>query len=294
MFKLALTGDRIVIFHNLVLMIKTILKILGGFGTLDGATYPIKALIAFIKNPQLLKYIVIPILVNIVVAIALYSGLLYFGWQIVDGVQGDLTIWINQWIANLPQWLGFLTYLASGLILIIRFLLIIMLLIATGFVLTQFGVLLGAPWYGQLSEQLEKYRTGKVELIELDLVSDLGRAILYELKKLVLIAAVGIPLLLINLFPGIGAVISGVGSFTLTTIIVSMDFLDSCLERRRLKFRQKLKIVLKSLPASGSFGLVCLGLISLPVINLVTIPLCVASGTLFICDRLEMNLPNRS
>jgi len=169
MFKLALTGDRIVIFHNLVLMIKTILKILGGFGTLDGATYPIKALIAFIKNPQLLKYIVIPILVNIVVAIALYSGLLYFGWQIVDGVQGDLTIWINQWIANLPQWLGFLTYLASGLILIIRFLLVIMLLIATGFVLTQFGVLLGAPWYGQLSEQLEKYRTGKVELIELDL-----------------------------------------------------------------------------------------------------------------------------
>lgn len=275
-------------------MIKTVQKILGGFGTLDGATYPFKALVAFIKNPHLIKYIAIPILVNIVVAIALYSGLLFFGWQIVDGVQGDINTWINQWIASLPQWLGFLTYLTSGLIIIIRLILIVILLIATGFVLTQFGVLLGAPWYGQLSEQLEKYRTGKVELIELDLVSDLTRAILYELKKLVLIAAIGIPLLLINFFPGIGTIISGVGSFMLTTTIVSLDFLDSCLERRRLKFRQKLKIVYKSLPASGSFGLVCLGLISIPLVNLITIPLCVASGTLFICDRVSWALPSYS
>ena len=275
-------------------LIKTIKRILGGFGTLDGATYPFKALIAFIKKPELLKYIAIPILVNIVVAIALYSGLLYFGWQIVDGVQGDVTIWLDQLIAGLPQWLGFLTYLASGVIIVIRFFLVVILLIATGFVLSQFGVLLGAPWYGQLSEQLEKYRTGKVELIELDIVSDLSRAILYELKKLVLIAAVCVPLLLINFFPGIGTVISSVGSFMLTTTIVSLDFLDSCLERRRLKFRQKLGVVFKSLPASGSFGLVCLGLISIPLVNLVTIPLCVASGTLFICDRLGVNLPERS
>ncbi len=275
-------------------LIKTIKRILGGFGTLDGATYPFKALIAFIKKPELLKYIAIPIVVNILVAIALYSGLLYFGWQIVDGVQGDVTIWLDQLIADLPQWLGFLTYLASGVIIIIRFFLVVILLIATGFVLSQFGVLLGAPWYGQLSEQLEKYRTGKVELIELDIVSDLSRAILYELKKLVLIAVVCVPLLLINFFPGIGTVISSVGSFMLTTTIVSLDFLDSCLERRRLKFRQKLGVVFKSLPASGSFGLVCLGLISIPLVNLVTIPLCVASGTLFICDRLGMNLPERN
>ena len=269
-------------------MTKTLKKILGGFGILNGATYPIKAFVTFIKNPRLTRYIAIPILVNIIVAIALYSSLLYFGWQIVDGVQGDVTTWLNQLIASLPEWLRFLSYGASGLMITLRFLLVIILLIATGFLLTQFGVLLGAPWYGQLSEQLEKARTGKVELIELNIVSDLGRAILYELKKLVLIALVGIPLLLINFFPGIGTVISSAGSLILTITIVAMDFFDSCLERRRLKFRQKLKIVYKSLPASGSFGLVCLGLISIPLVNLVTIPLCVASGTLFICDHVAL------
>lgn len=273
-------------------MLKTIKKILGGFGTLDGATYPFKALITFIKNPRLIKYIAIPILVNIVVAIALYSGLLFFGLQFVNDVQSDITLWLNQLINSLPEWLGFLTIMVSGLIVVVRFLLIVILLIATGFVLTQFGVLLGAPWYGQLSEQLEKLRTGKVELIELNIVSDLGRAILYEFKKLVLIALVGIPLILVNFFPGVGTAMSSIGSFTLTTVIVCMDFLDSCLERRRFSFRQKLSIVFRSLPASGSFSLVCLGLISIPLVNLFTIPLCVASGTLFICDRKSISLIN--
>ena len=268
-------------------MIQAIKRFLGGFGTLKGATYPFRALIVFIENPQLIKYIAMPILVNIVVAIALYTSLLYFGLQIVDGVQGDITIWLEQQIANLPQWLAFLRYGASGLTLVLRLLIGIVLFVATGFLLTQFGVLLGAPWYGQLSEKLEKYRTGKVELIELNIASGLGRAILYELKKLVLIALVGIPLLLVNFIPGIGTLVSSVGSLTLTTTIVSLDFLDSCLERRRFKFRQKLKTVFKCLPASASFGLVCLGLISIPLLNLVTIPLCVASGTLFICDRLK-------
>ena len=269
-------------------MLNTIKRILGGFGILNGASYPFKALMVFIKNPRLIKYIAVPILVNLIVAIALYSGLLYFGWQIVDGVQGNFTVWLNQLIIDLPQWLGFTTYIVSGLIIVIRLLLIVILLIVTGFVLTQFGVLLGAPWYGQLSEKLEKLRTGKVELIELNIVSDLGRAILYELKKLVLIAAIGIPLLIINFFPGVGTLISTIGYFILTTVIVCMDFLDSCLERRRLKFRKKLGIVFKALPASGSFGIVCLGLISIPLINLITIPLCVASGTLFVCDRLKL------
>lgn len=267
-------------------------RILGGFGTAAGAVYPFKALALFNKNPQLIKYIIVPIIVNLIIAIALYSGLLFFGFQLADGIKADLTLWLDRLTADLPRWLGFLDYLVWGLNILLRFLLTIILLIATGFLLTQFGVLLGAPWYGQLSEQIEKVRTGKIEIIELNIFSDLGRAILYELKKLVLIIIVGIPLFLLNSFPGFGTLASTIGSLILTVTIVALDFLDSPLERRRLKFRRKLKIVFKSLPASGSFGLVCLGLISIPLINLVTIPLCVASGTLFVCDRVIPKLPS--
>jgi CysZ protein len=261
-------------------------RILSGFGLITGATYPLRALVTFQRNPHLWQYIVVPILVNLVVAIALYTGLLLFGWQIVNDVSLDITNWFDNLIANLPAWLHILEYGITVIAVLVHLFLMLILLAAMGLLLTQFGVLLGAPWYGQLSEQLEKIRTGKIEIVEVNIFRDIGRAILFELKKLVLIFSIGVPLFLLNLFVGIGTLGSTIGSIILTGIIVCLDFFDSTLERRRLRFRTKLGIVLKSLPASASFGAVCLALISVPLLNLVTIPLCVASGTLFICDRV--------
>ena len=261
-------------------------KILGGFGTVAGATYPCRALILFTRHPKLLGYIVIPIIVNLIVAIALYGSLLFFGLEFIAEIQVDISTRLGQLIADLPAWLSILNYGVSGLIFLLQFLLTIILFVVTGFIFTQFGVLLGAPWYGQLSEKLEEIRTGNIEIVEVSLARDLGRAILYELKKIVLMIGFGIPLSILNFFPGIGTLIITVGWFILTTTIIGLDFMDSALERRRLKFRKKLNIVVKSFPASGSFALVCFFLVSIPLVNLLTIPLCVASGTLFVCDQV--------
>jgi CysZ protein len=261
-------------------------KVLSGFGLLTGATYPFRVLAVFRRTPHLWGYVTVPILVNFIVGVILYAGLLFFGWESVDYLRESLTRWINSLIANLPAWLSFLDYLIIGLGWLLRLLLSLGLLLLTGLLLVQFGVLLGAPWYGQLSEQLEKLRTGQVHLVEVGIVRDIGRAILYELKKLVLVAGVGIVLLLLNLVPGLGTLAATIGGFAVAVTIVCLDFLDAALERRRLRFREKLRIVFASLPASAGFGLVCLGLVSIPLLNLLTIPLCVASGTLFFCDRV--------
>ncbi len=261
-------------------------QVLGGFGLLAGATYPFRALAVFRRKPYLWRYTIIPILLNFVLGICLYGGLLFFGWQAVQNLTISLSNWLDNLIVNLPAWLGVLEYLIIGLGFLLRLLLAVVLLFLSGFLLTQFGVLLGAPWYGQLSEQLEEICTGQLHSIEVGIVRDLWRAVLFELKKLVLAAIAGVVLLLLNLVPGIGTIASMVGGLTLTATIVCLDFLDPPLERRRLRFRAKLAIVFRSLPASASFSLVCLGLISIPFLNLLTIPLCVASGTLFFCDRV--------
>ena len=261
-------------------------QVLGGFGLLAGTTYPFRALAVFRRKPYLWRYTIIPILLNFVLGICLYGGLLFFGWQTVQNLTISLSNWLDSLIANLPAWLGVLEYLIIGLGFLLRLLLAVVLLLLSGFLLTQFGVLLGAPWYGQLSEQLEEICTGQLHSIEVGIVRDLWRAVLFELKKLVLAAIAGVVLLLLNLVPGIGTIASMVGGLTLTATIVCLDFLDPPLERRRLRFREKLAIVFRSLPASASFSLVCLGLISIPFLNLLTIPLCVASGTLFFCDRV--------
>ncbi len=265
-------------------------QVLGGFGLLAGATYPFRALAMFRRTPHLWGYVTIPILVNFVVGVALYAGLLFFGWESVEGLLVSLSHWLDSLIANLPAWLSFLKFLIIGLGFLLHFLLVVGLLLLTGFVLVQFGVLVGSPWYGQLSEQLEELRIGQLQRVEVGIVRDISRALLFELKKLVLVVGVGLLLLLMNLAPGIGTLAAGSGGIAIAAMIVCLDFLDAPLERRRLRFREKLGIVLGSLPASASFSLVCLGLVSIPLLNLLTIPICVASGTLFFCDRIYPKL----
>ena len=267
------------------------LKILTGFGLLTGATYPFRVLALFQRTPRLWSYIITPILVNLGVGIFLYAGFLYLAWKIIQDGTVNLDNWLNSLIANLPSWLGFVNFIAIGLGWLLQLLLVVGLLLLTGLLLLQFGVLLGATWYGQLSEQLEELRTGQIHTVEVGIVRDIGRAVLFEIKKILLVIVAGIPLLLLNLLPGIGTLIAAIGGIILTGIIVCLDFLDAPLERRRLRFRDKLGIVLGSLPASAGFSLVCMGLITIPLLNLVTIPLCVASGTLFFCDRILPKFP---
>ncbi|HEY9300547.1 MAG TPA: EI24 domain-containing protein [Phormidium sp.] len=258
-------------------------------GFVSGATYPFRALVFLSRTPRLWGYVLVPILVNIVAGIGLYVGLLLPGLNGIDGLVATLDARTDALIAGLPAWLSVLDFLDTGLGWLLRFLLVALLLVAIGFLLVQFGVILGSPWYGQLSEQLELSRTGKLPKPEGGVAAiprDIGRALMFELNKLLLLIQVGLPLLLLNFLPGFGTAIASVGGIVLAATLVCLDFLDAPLERRRLSFKDKLGIIRRSLPASASFALVCLGLISIPLFNLLAVPLCVTSGTLFFCDQI--------
>ena len=261
-------------------------KIINGFGFFSGATYPFRLVKIFRTHPCLLSDIIVPILINVVLGIVLYLGLLFFSWQISQTIMTDLITYLDKVLSNLPSWLQTLDYFILGLVFLVRFLLGIILLVLTGFILVQFGVILGAPWYGKLSEKLEKLRTGTVCIIEVGIISDIWRTILFEIKKLVLVILIALPLFLLNFVPIVGTLLSTVVGIAITAIIICLDFFDSILERRRLQFRQKLKVIWKSLPESAGFALVCFLLISIPLVNLFTIPLCVGGGTLFVCDNV--------
>lgn len=262
------------------------LRLLSGFGLITGATYPIRAILLLFRKPRLWKYLIIPIFVNFLLGVVLYGSSLYWGWQGVEALTAQLSQSLNQIIANLPNWLGFLEYILVFLSWLLRSILTIFLFIAIGFVLLQFGSVIGSPWYGKLSEQVEKLRLGKVTVIDVGIFQDIARALLFELKKIVLGLAVGVILLMIGFIPAVGGIITTVGGIMLTATLVCLDCFDSTLERRRLSFREKLKTIYSNFPASGSFSLLAVVLISVPFLNLITIPLCIMSGTLFLCDRV--------
>lgn len=253
---------------------------------ISGASYPLRAITLFVQRPQLLTYVIVPLGINILLGLLLYVGLLLPGWRALGELTLQLNGWINGWEAGLPDWLYWLSGTAWALGWLLRSLLVVGLLGLIGFVLAQFGTLLGAPWYGQLSEQIERLRLGQLEVLEVGLVRDIGRAIAFELKKLALILAAGLLFLLFNLLPGLGAGLGAMAGIALAALLVCLDFLDAPLERRRLRFRHKLGLVLGHLPATASFSLSCLALMGIPLLNLVMVPVCVGAGTLFFCDRL--------
>src|SRR4051794_23167242 len=96
---------------------------------ISGALYPFYAAGVLTRAPRLWRYVLIPLLVNLFVGATLYAALLFAGLSAIDGL-----------VAGLPNW-------AAVLGTLLRLLLIIGLLIATGFVLVRFGVVLGSPWY---------------------------------------------------------------------------------------------------------------------------------------------------
>ena len=238
---------------------------------LSGFGYPLRAWSYLLHNAELRRFMLMPLLINIVVGAVLYAGLLMAGLRAIDHALTDLPTW------------------AQGLEGLIAALLVIALLIVIAYLLGRFGVVFGSPFYGQLSERLERHLTGQAPPAEpLNLpgiMRELGRAISFELKKLLFVLLCAIPLLLINFIPALGQIGSLIGQICLGTLIACLDFLDPPLERRRLGFRAKLKAIRHMLPGSASFGLICFGLVSIPLLNLVAIPICIAAGTLFFCER---------
>lgn len=267
-------------------MKRAFLNCLTGCGLLTGASYPFRALNYFRQNPSLWSYIIVPLILNIGLGIFLYVQLLSWEQQFTETIILNGMTQLNQLAVNLPAWFPNLDIIFIFFIEIFKLLLDLILLIFTGFILAQVGFLLGTPWYGKLSEKLETLKLGKLTVVEVSLIKEIQRSLLYELKKLVLLAFIGLPLFLCNFLPGLGTLIATIGGLSLTATLTCLDFWDQPLERRRLRFREKLGLIGKTFPMSAGFGFTCLFLISIPLLNLVTIPLCVAAGTLFFCDRL--------
>lgn len=167
---------------------------------LNGLTAPIRALGLLARAPRLWRYIAVPILVNLLVGATLYAALLLAGFRAIDGA-----------LAGLPAW-------AAVFATVLRALLVLLLLIATGFVLVRFGVVLGSPWYARLSDQLERLRLGGLPDPATGLAAglrDLARALGFELKKLLLVLVVALGLLLLNALPVAGQLLATAGSIAL-------------------------------------------------------------------------------
>ena len=166
-------------------------------GLIAGASYPFRAAALIARTPALWPFLIVPVLVNVAVGVLIYAGLL------VAGLRG-----IDRLMAGLPPELGLFEPLLQAV-------LIVVLLLVTGFVFVRFGVILGAPWYEALSARVEKERTGALPDTGrgglLGALGDVIRQVGHEGQKLGFVFGLGSLLLLLSLIPAAGTVLATAG-----------------------------------------------------------------------------------
>lgn len=246
-------------------------------GFFTGVGYHLQAARLLAHTPRLWRFIGLPVAVGALAGLGLYLAGATVGWAAVGML-----------MEHLPEWA-----IAIGWLL--RVLILAALLYLTGFLVAKFGVILGSPWYGQLAEEIERMHLPVDEIPEapqglVAISQDIGLAALYELKKLAFVVAIAPPLLVVTLIPVAGPVIATFGWICVGVTTLVLDFIDPALQRRRLRFRDKLRLVTGAPGVSAGFGGVALVLVGIPIVNFFAVPLCMTAGTLLYCDRLHAKL----
>ena len=237
---------------------------------LAGAAYPFKGLGFVMSNPRLWKWCILPIIITAAVYVIAFYCLYRFGGPLLDQV------WPR------PETVAWWSYLVLVGWFLVRILLWIAVTVLAFFTFTLVANVVAGPFNDLLSEDTEVIHEG-VEPVPFSwrlMLRNLGYTICQELLKLggfLLLAAVLLPL---NLIPVVGSAIYAVLAALLGGTFAALTFTDLPMARRRWALVRKVETLRSNLSAMLGFGMVTLGLMSIPVLNLALLPVAVCGGTL--------------
>jgi CysZ protein len=214
-----------------------------------GAGYLLEG-IRLIASPGLRRFVIVPLLVNILVfAAGIGAGVVWFE-GFVD--------WMD---ARVPSWLQWLDWLIWPL-----FVLLLLILVFYGFALV--ANLIAAPFNSLLAEQVERHLTGQ----PLEQTSGLTRvlkgllpALLDELRKVIYALVSAIPFLVLLFVPIAGPVLW----FLYTAWILSVQYADYPMGNHGLKFREMRRRLKERRLLTLGFGAATAGLSMIPVLNFI-------------------------
>ncbi len=160
-------------------------------------------------------------------------------------------------------------------------------LVVIGGAVLLFGVIGGAiagPFSGPLSqrvESIERDRRGlpQVQIPERGMLADIWRGLVYAIGRLIIFLLVYPLIFLLQFIPGAGQILFTILALLYSAFVLSVDFSDPILDRKLDTFREKLRYILDRKARSLGFGLGCVILLLVPIVNLVMIPVCVVAGT---------------
>lgn len=215
-------------------------------------------------HPSLRKFVLVPILVNL---------LLFIGLTILLIQQFDSLL--AMMMAFLPSWLSFLAWILVSL-------LVLFVMLAYGYTFSLITNIIAAPFYGFLAEKAEELHTGK-PLDGETLLQMIPRTILRELRKAWYFIWRGLFVLLLSLVPLVGPLIAAFWA----AWSMSIQYSDYAADNHQWPFRNLRRALAARLPSSLGFGAVVMLGMMVPLLNIVVIPAAVIGGTLLWLRELE-------
>ncbi|MFI3119880.1 MAG: sulfate transporter CysZ [Methylococcaceae bacterium] len=209
-----------------------------------------------LARPELRKFIIIPMLINVVLySVALSLGYFYISDLIAQFIPG----WL-QWLSWVLWPLFFISFFIGGF-----------------FTFTVVANLLAAPFYGKLSAKT------------LAMVSDqafataeqpLPKVLLAETKRIGYLGSRALPLLILSIIPGLNVIAPFLWAL-FGAWGMALEYLAYPLENQGVLFSEQ-KALVKSvrLGALSFGGLAVLGL-TVPVLNIIVAPAAVIGATLY-------------
>ena len=221
-----------------------------------------------INRPGLRRFVVLPLLINILV----FTGLLWFAFS-------RFSDWVNSLIPSLPDWLAFLNYVLWPLFVVVVLLIVF-------FTFTTLANLIASPFNGFLAEKVEIVARGKDPFPPFswqELAAMAPRTIWRELRKLGYFLPRALGLLILTLIPGVNLIAAPL--WLLFNIwMMAVQYIDYPADNNKVSWPAMLHWLRQHRWASLSFGGITYLAVMVPIFNLLAMPAAIAGGTLLWVD----------
>jgi CysZ protein len=236
-----------------------------------GFAYPFKSINIFFRNPKIIAYSVVPFIINIII----YGTIFILSYKWIIGFSGKVTgaaeITSTWW-----------QELLNIMLLIISF---IVLLVICYLVFVTLSSIITAPFNEKISCLVEEVVTKEKVKYDVGFWKDAWLSIKAELLKISFYLSILIPILLLNLIPVIGSIISTILGTLFSFFYNALDFLDYPMTRKFFNLRKKIKIVMSKKMLSIGFGCCVFLIMFLPFINVLLKSVCVTAGTALFFEK---------
>lgn len=221
-----------------------------------------------IKRPGIRRYVIIPLLLNIL----LFGALIYSGYA-------SFSPFVDWLLSFLPGWLDFLRWLLWILFTFFAAFLAF-------FTFTPIANIIAAPFNAIMSEKIEEMLTGQDVNSGVSLMTIIKDSILSQLGKLVYIAIWSAGLFLINLIPLLNFA-SPFLWIIFGSWLLALEYMDYPMGNHDLTFQQQKDALKQRRGLALGFGGGVMVLTTIPLVNFLVMPIATAGATAMWVEQLR-------